>query len=46
MDKLYLDVEFVRQFEDLNFRLLGRLILPDNSFWFNKKWPVENSVSV
>ena len=46
MDELDLDIEFVYQFEDHNFRILGRLIFTVNSFWFNRQWPLENLVSI
>ena len=43
MDELDLDAQSVHQFEDSNFRLLGRLIFPgDIGFQFNRQLSVKN----
>ena len=47
MDKLDLDAQFVHQFEDRNFRLLGRLIflVMVSDLIGNCPWKIETSVS-
>ena len=42
MDELDLDAQFVHQFEDRNFRLLGKLIFPGDSFRFNRQLSFKN----
>ena len=46
IDELDLEVEFVHQFEHPNFEPLGRSIFPGNSFWFDRQWSLENSVTI
>ena len=40
--ELDLDAQFVHQFEDRNFGLLGRLIFPGDSYRFNRQLSVKN----
>ena len=42
MDELDLGAQFVRQFENRNFRLLGRFIFPGDSFQFNRQLSLKN----
>ena len=42
MDELDLGAQFVRQFENSNFRLLGKFIFPGDSFQFNRQLSVKN----
>ena len=42
MDELDLGAQFVRQFENRNFRLLVRFIFPSDSFQFNRQLSVKN----
>ena len=42
MDDLDLNALFVHQFEDHNFRLLGKLIFPGDRFPFNRQLSVKN----
>ena len=42
MDELDLGAQFVRQFENRNFRLLGRFIFPGDSFQFNRQLSVKS----
>ena len=46
MYELDLGAQFVRQFENRNFRLLGRFIFPGDSFQFNRQLSVKNKTSV
>ena len=42
MDELDLGAQFVPQFENRSFRLLGRFFFPGDSFQFNRQLSVKN----